>query len=72
MAQLVSVHHNIDDARADLAGVKSSSQSSIPMQVSRVLTTASPNGTLIYHTNNVKKAGMYTIYTTERTCPVTA
>ena len=29
----------------DLAGVKSSSHSSTPMQVSVVLTTASPNGT---------------------------
>lgn len=31
----------------DLAGVKSSSQSSTPIQVSIVLMTASPNGTFV-------------------------
>lgn len=30
----------------NLAGVNSSSQSSTPIQVSKVLTTASPNGTV--------------------------
>lgn len=34
---------------ANLAGVNSSSHSSIPMQVSIVLMTASPKGTLVYN-----------------------
>ena len=37
-----------ESKRNYLAGVNNSSQSSTPMQVSTVLTTASPNGTLIY------------------------
>ena len=40
----------LDFLRTDLAGVKSSSHSSTPIQVSTVLITASPKGTLVYGT----------------------
>ena len=39
--------HNTNSTEARLAGVKSSSHSSTPMQVSTVLITASPNGTFV-------------------------
>ena len=42
------INRNSQEVYKYLAGVKSSSQSSIPMHVSTVLTTQSPNGTLTY------------------------
>ena len=45
--EFISKQHAADGAKVYLAGVKSSSHSSTPMQVSTVLMTASPNGTFV-------------------------